>query len=78
MQLGGIISHHGSDTNDMYNTFLDYVLELYNKHYPVYNKCKSPWLSNGIYNSIRRKKYLYKKIFQNPTSLNKSMYTLYK
>ena len=73
-----------NDINDMYSSFLDHVLKLHDKYFPLqevkcrYNKHKSPWLSDGIYQSIRRKNYLYKKILRNPTSQNKSIYTLYK
>ena len=73
-----------NDIHDIYNTFLEHVQTLYDKNFPVqeikcrYDKYKSPWLSDGIYNSIRRKNYLYKKFLKNPTLQNKSCYTVYK
>ena len=73
-----------NDTHSMYNSFINHVLELYDKSFPLqevkcrYNKRKSPWLSDGIYKSIRRKNYLYKKLMRHPTSQNKSIYTMYK
>ncbi len=56
-----------NNVNDTYNNFLDQIIKLYDKNFPLkevkcrYNKYKSPWLSAGIYNSIRRKNFLYKK-----------------
>ena len=73
-----------NDIHDMYSSFLDHVLKLYDKYFPLqevkcrYNKHKSSWLSDGIYQSIRRTNYLYTKFLRNPTSQNKSIYTLYK
>lgn len=73
-----------NDINCMYNTFLTYVKQLYDRHFPVidvkyrYDKSKSPWMSEGIYNSIRRKNHLYKKFLKTRTLHNKSIYTLYK
>ena len=63
--------------NDSYSHFLDYVLHLYNKHFPEkemnipIHRNKSPWLTEGIYNCIRRKNYLYRKYFDNPTDRTK-------
>ena len=68
----------------MYDTFLLHVQQLYDNNFPLqdakcrYDKCKSPWLSDGIYNSIRRKNNVYSKYLRNPTANNKSIYTLYK
>ena len=73
-----------NDIHRMFNAFTSHVQQLYNKHFPLkdvkcrYNKCKSPWLSEGIYNSIRRKNHLYRKFVRNPTANNKSVYTPYK
>ena len=73
-----------NNVHDVYDNFLDHILKLYDKHFPLkevkcrYNRCKSPWLSAGIYNSIRRKNFLYKKFLKNTTLQNKSTYTLYK
>ena len=69
---------------DTCSSFLDHILKLYDKYFPLqevkcrHNKHKSPWLSDGIYQSIRRKKIIYKTFLRNPTSQNKSIYTLYK
>ena len=73
-----------NNLHDAYDSFLDSILTLYDKHFPLnevkrrYNICKSPWLSDGIYNSIRKKNHLYRKFLRNPTSQNKSIYILYK
>ena len=55
--------------------FLTYVKQLYDRHFPVidvkyrYDKSKSPWMSEGIYNSIRRKNHLYKKEIQEKNNI---------
>ena len=61
MRLIGILFTSPNDIHEIYNIFLEHVQTLYNKHFPVqeikcrYDKYKSPWLSDGIYKSIRRK-----------------------
>ena len=73
-----------NDVHCIYSNFLAQVEQLYDRHFPVqefkyrYDKSKSPWMSEGIYNSIRRKNHLYKKFLKNRTSQNKSNYTMYK
>ncbi len=73
-----------NNPNDAYDQFLDSVMKLYDIIFPKQvqkcrvNKNKSRWLSEGIYNSIRRKNYLYKKYIKNPTSHNKCTYKRYK
>ena len=70
------------NVDEAYNEFLSCV--LYDKHYPKYefqsriNETKLPWLTEGLYNSIREKNYLYKKYLKNPTIQNKSVYIHFK
>jgi exonuclease III len=73
-----------NNLHEIYGNFQEHVVKLYDKHFPLqevkrrYDSCKSPWLSDGVYNSIRRKNHLYKKFLRNPNNQNKSIYTLYK
>ena len=56
-----ITSH---DVNVAYDILIDHNVNLYNHNFPQFevnlhfNKYKSPRLTNGIYNSIRRNNYL--------------------
>ena len=72
------------NVDEAYENSLNCVLHLYDKDFPQcvrqssINKSKSPWITEGIYNSIREKKQLYKKFIKNPTVQNKSIYVQFK
>ena len=72
-------------TNDVdvgFQTFNDIIQDALNKCCPITKrkKCKfkKPWITPGLYNSLKTKNILYKKFNKNPTSLNKKIYTNYK
>ena len=54
------------DVDEAYDTFLSIITALYDKHCPLVKKvirqkaAEKPWLTNGILNSCKKKKVLYK------------------
>ena len=71
---------------ESYNEFFDVFSTTYGKHFPLIkkksrtrvDKTKSPWMTNSIIKSIRRKNKLYKKFLCHPTSNNEHKYKVYK
>ena len=71
-----------ADPNTSYNSFTGKLNDLLNKCMPLKKvtprsskrKPKSPWISNGLLKSIRRKNLLYKKSIKKPTGDNIDKY----
>ena len=79
-----VTSHNNAQ--ESYNEFFNIFSTTYEKHFRLnkkksqtrIDKNKSPWMTNSIIKSIRRKNKLYKKFLCHPTSNNKHKYKVYK
>ena len=72
------------DPNESYNKFLEIFSSLYEKYFP-FTKVKlkpkrknSPWITNGIAKSSKRKQKLYEKFLKHRTQESKQIYKDYK
>ena len=71
-------------TESAYNSFLGILQNCLDHCCPYYSvkrkihRRKSPWLTMGILNSIRRKNKLFKKFKHDPSPRNKFTYSLYR
>ena len=67
-----------TDPNEAYKAFLERILLLYDKYFPIKKikiKAKylqSPWITNGIKNSSKKKQRLHQKFLKKITEKNKS------
>ena len=68
------------DSNESYNKFLEILSSLYEKYFPL-TKVKlkpkrknSPWITNGIAKSSKRKQKLYEKFLKHRTQKSKQIY----
>ena len=72
------------EPNEAYNNFLDIFTELYQKHFPIRKikikpkRAPSPWITNGIAKSSKRKQMLYEKFLKHNTPINEANYKTYK
>ena len=73
------------DVNDCYNKFMYIFHALYDKCFPEKvvkpdPKCKfkKPWLTRGLFRSIRKKQRLYKSYLKTPSENHKKKYKQYK
>ncbi len=68
-----------NDPETTYNKFLKLFTDLYDANFPLkkrknngkVNKNKSPWITNCILKSVRKKHKLYKYFLINPNDKNK-------
>ena len=73
-----------TDPNEAYKAFLERFLLLYDKNFPIRKikiKAKdleSPWITNGIKKSSKKKQRLYQKFLKTRTEKNESEYKNYK
>ena len=73
-----------TDPNETYKAFLERFLLLYDKNFPIRKikiKAKdleSPWITNGIKKSSKKKQRLYQKFLKTRTEKNESEYKNYK
>ena len=75
-----------NDPETAYNKFLKLFTDLYDANFPLkkrktnekVNKNKSPWITNCILKSVRKKHKLYKSFLINPNDKNKQIYIKYK
>ena len=73
-----------TDLNEAYKAFLERFLLLYDKNFPIRKikiKAKdleSPWITNGIKKSSKKKQRLYQKFLKTRTEKNESEYKNYK
>ena len=75
-----------NDTTESYNRFFDLFSTVYESSFPMtkknINKCidkaKSPWMTNCIAKSVKKKNMLYKKYLNHPTIKNENNYKKYK
>ena len=73
-----------TDPNKAYKAFLERLLLLYDKNFPIRTikvKAKdlgSPWITNGIKKSSKKKQHLYQKLLKTRTEKNESEYKNYK
>ena len=72
------------DSNESYNKLLEIFSSLYEKYFPL-TKVKlkpkrknSPWITNGIAKSSKRKQKLYEKFLKHRTQESKQIYKDYK
>ena len=72
------------DSNESYNKFLEILSSLHEKYFPL-TKVKlkpkrknSPWITNGIAKSSKRKQKLYEKFLKHRTQESKRIYKDYK
>ena len=80
------ILNESNDPEKAYNQFLEVFLHLYETNFPIkqrinkthINKNKSPWITNCILKSVRKKNRLYKTYLLNPTDKNKHIHKKYK
>ena len=80
----GVLSTN--DTTESYNGFFDLFSTVYESSFPITkkknNKCidkiKSPWVTNCIARSVKKKNMLYKKYLNHPTIKNENNYKKYK
>ena len=76
--------YHCNDVNNVYNDFIHVLSTSFNKHCKLKRASKknktirSPWLTPGIFNSIKSKNKLYKEYIHNPTDNNKIKFTVYR
>ena len=69
-----------NDTTESYNEFLKIFSTAYEKSFPLtqkkigkyIDKNKSPWMTNCIAKSVKKKNLLYKKYLNRPTSKNEN------
>lgn len=58
--------YHMTNANESFNYFIDTIVKLYNKCYPIktkfvtYKRLQNPWLTRGLMNSIKHKFILFK------------------
>ena len=70
--------------NEAYNKFLEIFTELYEEYFLIRKikikpkRALSPWITNGIAKSSKRKQKLYQKFFKHRTPINKVNYKAYK
>ena len=73
-----------ADANESYHKFLKIFSSLYEKYFPLTKvklkpkRKKSPWITNGIAKSSKRKQNLYEKFLKQRTPENKENYKAYK
>ena len=73
-----------SDTNVMYDKFYEQFFEIYDKHFPLKLKItklkdlKSPWFSQGLKKSSKRKQKLYVKHLKKKNNETETKYKDYK
>ena len=72
------------DVNLLYDTFLEKLMILYNKHFPIEKKTvkikdiKTPWFSKGMKKSSKQKQKLYIKYLKKKTYETEMQYKNYK
>ena len=70
--------------NEAYNKFLEIFTELYQEYFPIRKikikpkRALSPWITNGIVKSSKRKQKLYEKFLKHRTPINEANYKAYK
>lgn len=58
--------YHMTSTNESFSYFINTIVKLYNKCYPVktefvtYKRLQKPWLTRGLMNSVKHKLVLFK------------------
>ena len=59
--------------------FLKFILTAYEKYFPQkliknrIDKNRSPWMTNGLLKSVKRKNKLYKTFLKNPSGKNETI-----
>ena len=78
------ILNANTNPDNAYNNFLEIYLTAYEKHFPQkliknrIDKNRSPWMTNGLLKSVKRKNKLYKTFLKNPSGKNETKYKKYK
>ena len=77
--------YQSNDANDAYDVFLEKFNNIYNFCFPFKELSRKklkfiskPWISIGLFTSIKNKSVLYKKFLNNPSETNKHSYKQYK
>lgn len=77
--------YQSSDPNVAYDRFLDKYNNIYNTNFPLKEISKKkakliskPWITKGLFISIKHKSVLYKKFLRCPSEINNHLYKQYK